>query len=57
MEFLVIIQIILSGFSTDYFLSKCLRWVLANSPMVQAILNFFSVLRLHANPHRLWNDE
>lgn len=37
----MIIQIILSGFSTDYFLSKCLRWVLANSPMVQSIFNFF----------------
>ena len=57
MEILEIIQIILSGFSTDYFLSKFLRWVLANSPMVQSIFNFFSVLRLHANPHRLWNDE
>lgn len=53
----MIIQIILSGFSTDYFLSKFLRWVLANSPMVQSIFNLFSVLRLHANPHRLWNDE
>ena len=41
MEFLVIIKIILSGFSTDYFLSKFLRWVLANSPMVQSIFIFF----------------
>ena len=53
----MIIQIILSGFSTDYFLSKFLRCVLANSPMVQSIFNLFFVLRLHANPHRLWNDE
>ena len=41
MEFLVIIQIILSGYSTNYFLSKFLRWVLANSPMVQSIFIFF----------------
>ena len=50
MEFLMIIQIILSGFSTDYFLLKCLRWVLANSPMVQSIFNFFFRFALTCEP-------